>query len=125
MSNFKFATSLFLGLSIILIIHLLVHSLISIPIFSHLILQSYLVNYCLVVFTYAIIMKFKEKKSQSLGFIFLGGFFLKLIVFMLFFLQTYKADNIIIPAEFIAFFLPYSLCLIFETTVIVRILNKS
>ena len=91
----------------------------------HLINASYLTNFVLVLITYAIIYYLKEKKSESLGFIFLAGFFLKLIVFMVFFNPVYKADLEISTLEFSAFFIPYAICLTYETIVLVRILNRS
>ncbi len=91
----------------------------------HLIIESYLTNFVLVLITYAIIHYYKDKKSQSLGFIFLGGFFLKLLFFMLFFKPVYKFDSEISTLEFAAFFVPYAVCLAFETIVLVRLLNRS
>ena len=91
----------------------------------NLINESYLTNYFLVVFTYAIMVYLKDKKSQSLGFIFLGGFFLKLAVFMIFFNPIYKSDLEISTLEFTSFFIPYGICLTFETFVLIRLLNRS
>ena len=121
----KFSLRLLLGLAIVLIAHLAIHFLMDIAITDFLILESYFTNLLLVVISYWIILYFKEKKSQSLGFFYLAGFFLKLTIFFIFFNPTYKADDIIQTGEFFAFFLPYALCLIYETTVVVRILNKS
>ncbi len=91
----------------------------------HLINESYLTNFILVLITYAVIYYLKDKKSQSLGFIFLGGFFLKLLFFMLFFNPVYKFDSEISTLEFTAFFVPYGICLTYETIVLVRLLNRT
>ncbi len=92
---------------------------------ENLIVPSYITNYLLVLLTYAIIVYMKDKKSQSIGFIFLGGFFLKMAVFMIFFNPFYKLDGESSTGEFCAFFIPYGICLTFETIVLVRLLNRS
>jgi len=121
----KFSLQLLIILSLVLVGHLGVHSYLNIKLTNFLILESYLTNLLLVVTSYWIILYFKEKKSQSLGFIYLGAFFLKLTIFFIFFNPIYKADDLIQTGEFFAFFLPYAICLVYETTVIVRILNRS
>ena len=120
----RFGLSLLVGLILIFGIHQTVLYFYELPWNENLIVEAYFTNYLLVLITYFIIIFFKERKSQSLGFIFLGGFFLKLAVFMIFFNPFYKSDNEVIPAEFFAFFTSYAFCLIYETTVIVKILNK-
>ncbi len=92
---------------------------------THLITEAYLTNYLLVIFTFPLLLFVKQKNNQAVGFTFLGGFFLKLILFMIFFNPIYKADQVVETAEFLAFFAPYSICLAFETLSLVRLLNRS
>lgn len=120
----KFGAKLLVILSITFIIHEFYFHYTEIAWNAHLILSSYLSNYILVLITYGGLMYFKERKNESLGFIFLYGFFLKMVVFLIFFNPAYKSDGDMETLEFFAFFLPYAVCLAFETTVIVRILNR-
>ena len=92
---------------------------------DHLIIESYLTNYLLVLISYLIILFFKERKSDNLGFIFIGGSILKFAIYMLFFNPSYKADGIVIPAEYSSFLVPYIIALVYETSLLVRILNRS
>ena len=122
--SLKFGIRLLAWLVVVFSIHELVLFALRKPPFEDLILHAYLANYILVLLTFYLILFFKNKKSQSLGFFYLGGFFLKLIAFLVYFNPEYKADALISPFEFFAFFTPYSFCLIYETAVIVKILNK-
>ncbi len=90
-----------------------------------LLLESYCANLAMVLFTYGILWLLKDKFASSLGFLFLGGFFIKLIVFFLFFQPHYKADGKIETFEFLSFFVPYACCLIYETKSLVSYLNKA
>lgn len=120
----KFGAKLFVLLLLTFILHQVYLNWKNLSWNSNLIIESYLSNFILVLITYGVLMFFREKKNESLGFIFLYGFFLKMAVFMIFFNPTYKADSEMTGLEFFAFFLPYSVCLAFETVVIVRILNR-
>ncbi|MDA9312409.1 DUF6168 family protein [Vicingaceae bacterium] len=121
----SFSLCLLFVLLIVFVIHQSTLSFINVDWNLNLINESYLTNYFLVVFTYGIIVHLNDKKSQSLGFIFLGGFFLKLAVFMVFFNPVYKSDLEISTLEFTSFFIPYGICLTFETFVLIRLLNRS
>lgn len=121
----KFGVKLFLFLSISFTLHEVYFTSKQISWNSYLIIEAYVSNFLLVLITYGGLMYFKQKKNESLGFIFLYGFFLKMAVFLIFFNPAYKADSEMVTLEFFAFFLPYLVCLGFETTVIVRILNRT
>lgn len=93
--------------------------------FQHLLIPSYLANFLLVVLSFTMLILLQKKYTNSLGFLFLGGSFVKFAVFFIFFSPHYKQDNEIETAEFLAFFLPYSLALTLETIRLVKILNKA
>jgi len=120
----RFSTSLLLGLAIFFVVHALINHYLGISIYDHLLITSYWVNYLLVVFTFAILIALKNRKSQSLGFVFLGGFFIKIAVFLLFFKPIFLIDGEIATVEFVSFFTPYAVCLAYETYILVTILNK-
>lgn len=121
----RFALKLLAGMLPLFALHEVALYYLGIPFNADLILPSYFVNILLVLLTYFILIHFQQKKSQSLGFIFLAGFFIKLTVFLLFFKPVFEADGEIHRTEFFSFFLPYAYCLSFETIVLVRLLNRS
>ena len=124
-STLNFSLRLLLGLGIIFSIHQFINHLQDISFNGYLILEAYVANYFLVVLSYLALIYFKHKESHALGFIFLFGFFLKLAVFLIFFNPYYKQDNEIQTVEFLSFFTSYSYCLIYETYVLVKLLNRS
>jgi hypothetical protein len=121
----RFALKLLAGILPLFTLHEAMLYYLGIPFDADLIIPSYLTNGLLVILTYFILIHFQQKKSQSLGFIFLAGFFIKLAVFLLFFKPVFEADGEIERSEFFSFFLPYAYCLSFETIVLVRLLNRS
>lgn len=123
--SLRFSLRLFIILIILYGIHEFIHFRLGFDWGAYLLTEAYWSNYLMVVLTYWALMMAKKKNNQAVGFMFMGGFFIKLIVFMIFFNPIYKADLQIEPAEFIAFFTPYSLCLTLETTSLVRLLNRS
>ena len=88
------------------------------------IVLAYLVNFTLAILIYAFLLKMKEKYKEQLGFLFIGGSILKFVAFFIFFYGSYKMDGTISKLEFAAFFTPYILCLIIETTALVKLLNN-
>ena len=70
------------------------------------------------------LLRMPERLQGSLGFMYLGGSLFKFLIFFLLFYPGYKADGDVSKLEFATFFVPYALCLIVETTVLVRMLNR-
>lgn len=66
----------------------------------------------------------KKKYLSSLGFIYMGSSLVKFIFFFALFYPTYNMDENVEKQEFITFFIPYAAALIYETTHLVRILNR-
>lgn len=79
----------------------------------------------IMAFLVVAIMFFLEKKyKDQLGFVFMATSFLKFLLFFLFFYPGYNADGVVSKQEFLVFFIPYFIFLIFEITVLSRFLNK-
>lgn len=123
--SINFSFRLLAILVVLYLIHELTHYLLGVDFGADLIQEAYWSNYLMVVITYFALMFAKQKNDQTVGFIFLGGFFFKLVIFMIFFNPLYKLDNEIKTVEFFAFFTPYSICLALETISLVRWLNRS
>ena len=100
-------------------LHFLNHDL-----FANRIITSYVGNlgFTLVIFTY--IYKNKEKKTESLGFLFLGGSMVKFLLFFIFLNPFFMEDGLVTRPEFLSFFIPYSVALIVETQQLIKELNK-
>lgn len=121
----SFGLLLFSILLFAFLIHSSLQHYLGFPFSSFLIIESYSINFLLVLFSFSILWLFRNKLASSLGFLFLAGFFFKLLVFFIFFKPEYESDGTIDRAEFLAFFVPYALALILETTQLVRYLNKA
>ena len=119
-----FSFKLLIFLSIAFIIHISALYIVGLPMFSDMIIPAYLVNLALAIGIFGILYKMKDKYGSQLGFLFLGGSFLKFIVFFIVFYPIYKLDDEVSSLEFSAFFIPYLLCLIIETFSLVKWLNK-
>lgn len=102
----------------IFILHKLEH-----PLFDNYIIQGYLLNFILALIIYLFIYNFKDVLKYQIGFIFIGGSFLKFLFFFIIFYPRYKEDDVISKAEFAAFFIPYVICLVVETLSIIKILK--
>lgn len=90
-----------------------------------LLVRSYIVNVLLAQLIFVVLDVLKNKKSNALGFVFMGGSLIKFAAFFVLFYPTYNADGDADKIEFLAFFVPYALSLILETYTLVKILNKS
>lgn len=104
--------------------HLFVLHYLNQPLFAHKIILAYLVNYLLAILLYLLLFFLKDKFIEQLGFIFMGGSFIKFIVFFIFFYPYYRADQNITSFEFAAFFTPYAISLFFETFGVIKFLKK-
>ncbi len=89
-----------------------------------LILFAYVINYILAVIIYAVLLILEKKYNHLLGFFFMGGSMLKMAFFFIFFSSYYRADGKITTSEIFAFLVPYGICLIFETTALIKRLNR-
>ncbi len=123
-SFFKFSLSLLVVLVIVFSIHLAVLNQLEKPLFEDRILTAYLINYFLAVLIYLVLFLLKNKMTDQLGFLYMGGSIVKFIFFFIFFYPFYKSDGKLDSFEFAAFFIPYVISLILETLGVIKILKK-
>lgn len=123
-SILKFSGLLVLVLSVVFVIHISILQLVEFPLFSNKIISAYIVNIVLAIGIYVLMILLKHKYQSQLGFIFMFGSFIKFIVFFIVFYPSYKTDGSISKLEFAAFFVPYVISLIIETTSLSKWLNK-
>ncbi len=120
----KFSFLLLFLLLISLAVHLYVLDSLGMPLFDNMILRAYAVNYILAVAIYGILYLLQDRFTAQLGFLYMGGSLVKFLVFFLVFYPSYKLDGNMSTPEFAAFFVPYAISLIFETTGIIKFLKK-
>jgi len=120
----RFSAKLTIILPIVFGLHLAILSFINKPLFENNIVLSYIINLALAIAIFGFLYKYRERFKNQIGFLFLAGSFLKFAVFFIVFYPLYKLDNDISGLEFAAFFVPYAICLILETSSLVKWLNK-
>ena len=108
----------------VFILHILVLNYSNLPLFDNKIILAYILNYALALGIYYLLFYFRIKLKDQLGFLFMGGSFLKFILFFIFFYPSYKSDWNINSLEFGSFFLPYLVCLTIETSALVKLLKN-
>tara|TARA_B100000678_G_C18208320_1_gene502294 strand:+ start:1172 stop:1561 length:390 start_codon:yes stop_codon:yes gene_type:complete len=113
-----------LGALASLLVHLTVRHFQEIPLWAHFILAAYLANLLLAIGITIFLIKAPHGLRNSLGFLFMLGSGLKFILFFAFFYPLYKADGDMSRPEFFTFFIPYAVCLFFETQSLIRILGQ-
>ena len=95
----------------------------QVPLGEHLTWQAYLFNFLTASLILVFLLKRAKKNKSNLGFFFMGGSFLKFLVFFLLFYPQYKADGEMQTIEFASFFIPYAICLSVKSFVLIRTLN--
>lgn len=120
----RFIILLTTSVAAIFLLHLLILNYNNLPLFDNKIVLAYVLNYLLALTIYLLLYFFRVKLKNQLGFLFLGGSFLKFIVFFIFFFPSYKSDGNIGKLEFSSFFLPYVICLIIETVALIKLLKN-
>lgn len=85
---------------------------------------TYLFNGVITLTIFSTLIFLKKKYMASLGFFFLAGSLVKIILFFILFRPGYSADGLISNLEFAEFFVPYGVCLFFEVFYMVRVLMK-
>jgi len=120
----RFSLTVILILGITFALHILVLNMRVLPLFGNQIVLSYVINTILAIGIFALLFFLKEKYKSQLGFLFMAGSALKFAIFFIVFQPIYKQDGNVSTLEFSAFFVPYVLCLIFETFSLSKLLNK-
>lgn len=125
MSSFlKFSSVLIASLIVAFGVHAFVLKQLHVSIFDNRLIAAYLVNFVLALAIYLVLFLLKTKMSEQLGFLYMGGSFVKFLFFFLFFYPFYKLDGKLDSYEFAAFFVPYIISLIFETLGVIEFLKK-
>ena len=120
----KFILILFTSLALVFSLHLTYLKLNSLPLFDDKIIAAYTINFFVAILIYLSLYFFKNKYLEQLGFFYMGGSFLKFILFFIFFYPAYKLDGKMSSFEFAAFFIPYAISLFFETLGVIKFLQK-
>ena len=120
----RFSAKLTIILIIVFGLHIAILSLVDKPIFENQIVLSYVINLVLAITIFGFLYNYRERFKSQMGFLFLAGSFVKFAMFFMVFYPLYKADNNISGLEFAAFFIPYAICLILETSSLVKWLTK-
>lgn len=126
MSNpfLSFSLKAIILLTVVFGIHILILQQMDLPLFENRIVLSYMVNLILVIGIFGVLFLLKKKYKTQLGFLFLFGSALKFIVFFILFYPFYKQDGVVSKLEFAAFFAPYLVGLVLETTSLGKWLNN-
>lgn len=120
----KFSLTLISVLAVFFGIHIFVLSQLELPLFDNRIIAAYLVNCLLALVIYLSLFLLKNKMPEQLGFLYMGGSFIKFLFFFIFFYPFYKLDGGLDSYEFAAFFVPYVISLILETFGVIQFLKK-
>tara|TARA_R110002072_G_scaffold22615_1_gene79431 strand:+ start:270808 stop:271227 length:420 start_codon:yes stop_codon:yes gene_type:complete len=119
-----FLVLLLIVLVIVFGIHLLILSLLGLPLFSDRIVLSYVINYVLAGIILWVVQSNLNKQSAHTGFIFMAGSGIKFLLFFIFFYPYYQNDEVMQTTEFAAFFTPYAVCLVLEVIYLSKLLNN-
>lgn len=119
-----FGIKLLISLSVVFGIHSAILYYLDISLFQNLLIPSYLTNYFLALLIFFVLIKLKKKYLDLLGFVFMGGSFVKFGVYFIFFNPVFKQNGTVSPQEATAFLVPYLLCLIVETFYLIKLLNN-
>ncbi|MFK7755509.1 MAG: hypothetical protein AB8B53_01110 [Flavobacteriales bacterium] len=84
--------------------------------------KAYTFNGLFTVAVFATLIYLKEKHNNIIGFLFIGGSFLKFILFFVSFYPVYSADEVITRVEFSEFFIPYLIALFLEVFMLIKVL---
>lgn len=123
--NSLFLLGLVLALLIAFGIHIYMHSLYGYALFGSFIIASYLFNLGFVLFEVWLLNKRRLKEGSNLGNAYLVMSMLKFLIFFAVFLPLFKMDGVQDRFEFFGFFIPYAICLVVGTAVLVQILNSA
>lgn len=87
--------------------------------------SNYAFHILATLFIYSILLFINHNFKDKTGFTFMGLGLLKMLAAVLFLLPALLDDEVSIFAQVIAFFIPYFIFLIFETTFAVRLINHN
>ncbi len=118
----------FLLLSMVVLITAATHYFIGEALFESRDSENFLLTYSFnYVFTLAMaifLILMKERKSDQLGFAYLGGISVKFILFFILIYPQVKSDGQVSRPEFANFFIPFTVCLLTEILFLIRLLRN-
>lgn len=120
----RFSIRLTVLLAISFAIHNAILNVLGKVIFDKMLILAYVVNTILAILIFAALCFLEEKMKDQLGFLFLGGGIVKIVVFFVFFSPLYNLDGELSKPEVLSFFVPYIIALVLETLAVVKILNS-
>lgn len=91
---------------------------------KHMLVQAYAMNFLVAALFFLLIYRLRINHPEKLGFVFMLGSGIKFTLFFVFFNPAIQADSPTTSAEFLSFFVPYTLSTVIETTALIRLLNK-
>lgn len=86
--------------------------------------SAYIINFLIAYALIFMILFYLQKLKNYIGFIFLGGSMIKFAVFFLFFYPYITTNGEIKTTSYALFFVPYLICLAFETFKLGKVLNR-
>ena len=119
-----FGIKLLISLSVVFGIHSVILYYFDISLLQNLLIHSYITNFFLAILIFFTLVKLKRKYLDLLGFVFMGGSFVKFGVYFIFFNPVFKQDGTVNAQEATSFLTPYLLCLIVETFYLIKLLNN-
>lgn len=87
------------------------------------IVLNYCFNYLIALLFFAVLLMYKDKKPERLGYVFLIASSVKFILFFIIIYPSLGESHSVRSPEFFSFFIPYLVCVILEITSVIRILN--
>lgn len=121
----RFTVGLFLLLGIAFPIHGYIQTLTGSTFLGNHLAEDYTFNALFALGFFTITEWRKKQLGAYLGYAFLFSSVLKFILFLTLLFPSYKIDNKLRSADFVAFFVPYALCLIYETLAMVKRLKAA
>ena len=120
----RFILLLLVVLAIVFSIHLLMLYWAGLQLWDNLIVLCYVLNCTLAALIFYVLHHFRNKLSNAIGYLFMGGSLLKFVVFFLVFYPIFKEDGEVSKLEFASFFVPYLVSLCLETFYSAKMLNQ-
>ncbi len=124
----KLKNKLFLGFLVIYILIYYIHNyylnLHNISEYDVRLIQTYALNGFFVYLLFIIIHFFLDRTKKHIGFIFISFSILKFLLFFILIFPIYKIDDHISRTEILAFFIPYSISILFEIGFLGKLLNN-
>lgn len=121
---FRFALLLTILLSVTFSIQAYIQHVYHIGSFERSIILNYCFNGLIAIVSFAVLLHFKKKKSDQLGFIFLLTSMSKFVLFLTLIYPGIDSSNGLKTPEFASFFLSYGISTVLEMVYLIRFLKS-